>query len=466
MRRSLILLLALLGSTATTQEVHPRTSYDGRGRPSHIASSEADVPVATPRWRLDISGALRRENWSSEGGSFPDPYVLSDERRLFYIRGSKLHAVDAQTGEQLWTFVVVGQTRLEVGADHLLVMVGQGTVRALDARTGAVRWQRTYHAPEGVETFAVHGDLLVVIVGERFIAYELATGEERWRVRGLYGLTRDPHGTVHSASGSVVFLELGYHSLTSSPDVFGFNRATGERLWRVSSAFTPLAAVGDKVYLLEDDWLTDQNYPGRLNVTAVNLRSGDLLYKRVHHINKKSESVHNHPNPWDYDRVLVHKGVLYAEACRLYTGKPTNVARFALDGAGRPAFVKPGANVEWLAGPYQGKLFVLGRMGGKRRFLVGDVGGSSLAPIQFDDTYQVGAKPISRLDLIGNGLYVGHTDGRFYAVSVQTGRAFFRFRTDAKNFGPTHVIGNTLVVQAGDELLAFNLPSVAKRTLE
>lgn len=210
----------------------------------------------------------------------------------------------------------------------------------------------------------------------------------------------------------------------------------------------------------------NQNYPGRLKVDAFDLRSGKLLGRRVYHINKPSESVHNHPNPWDYGRVLVHKGVLYAEARRVYTGKPTNVARSLLDGAGRPTFVKPGANLEWLAGPYQGKLFVLERMGGKRRFLVGDVGGSSLAPIQFDDPYQIGVNSISRLDLIGNGLYVGHTDGWFYAVSVQTGRAFFRFRTDAKNFGPTHVVGNTLVIQAGDELLAFDLPRVAKRTLE
>ncbi len=46
------------------------------------------------------------------------------------------------------------------------------------------------------------------------------------RVRGLYGLTQNPHYTVHSASGNVVFLELGYHSLTSSPDVFAFDKTT------------------------------------------------------------------------------------------------------------------------------------------------------------------------------------------------------------------------------------------------
>lgn len=135
-----------------------------------------------------------------------------------------------------------------------------------------------------------------------------------------------------------------------------------------------------------------------------------------------------------------------------------NVARFALGGAGLPTFVKPGANLEWLAGPYRDKLFVLEHSGGTRRFLVGGLEGSSLSPIQFNDTYEVGANSISRLDLSGNGLYVGHTDGQFVAVDVQTGRAFFRLQTDTKNFGPTHVVGNTLVVQTENELLAFALP--------
>ncbi len=127
MRRSLILLLALLGGMATAQEMHPRTSYGGRGKPSqNVASFKADVPTATPRWRLDIRGALRQEPWSPEGGSFSDPYVLSGKQRLFYIRAGELRVVDVRTGRQLWAFGVVQGARLEVGADHLIV-VGRGT---------------------------------------------------------------------------------------------------------------------------------------------------------------------------------------------------------------------------------------------------------------------------------------------------------------------------------------------------
>ena len=115
------LLLVLLSMFAAAQgEVHPRTFYDGRGEPSQVAI-KTDVPTATPRWQLNIRGALRQETWSPERGSFSDPYVLSDERRLFYIRAGELHAVDAKTGRQVWAFPV-GKARLAVGADPLLVV--------------------------------------------------------------------------------------------------------------------------------------------------------------------------------------------------------------------------------------------------------------------------------------------------------------------------------------------------------
>ncbi len=136
----------LLGGMATAQE-HPRTFYGGRGRPSQGALNEPDVPAATPRWRLDIRGALRQETWSPERGSFSDPHVLSDARRLFYIREGKLHAVDARTGGQLWTYGVGKGARLEVGAGGLVIVAGRGSVPGLDARTDRVRWQHPYRAP-------------------------------------------------------------------------------------------------------------------------------------------------------------------------------------------------------------------------------------------------------------------------------------------------------------------------------
>lgn len=409
------------------------------------------MPAAQPLWRLDI--------WRYEAGaSSSNPDIVSDDARVYFVQQGLVKAIEAETGQQLWTFEVGKWVKLEVGVGYLIV-VRQEAVYVLDARTGVVRWRQTYRTPEGVETFFVHEDLLVIIVGERFIAYELATGQERWRVRGLYGLTRDPHHSALSASGSVIFLALSYHSLNSSPDVFAFDHVTGERLWKVWSHFNPLAVVNDKVYLLDDNRNMDI-YPGRFKVDVFSLRSGKPLGENVYNLNPVAElnNPSAYPHSWDYGRMRIYKDTLYIEAKKLKASE-ANIARFALGSKGtRPTFVKRGADLKWLAGPYNDRLFVLERKGRQRRFQVGKLGGASLAPVTFDGTYQIGSSPISRLDLSGNGLYVGHTDGQLYVVDMRTGSALFHFETQAKSFGPSHIVGDTLIIQAGNELLAFALP--------
>ena len=457
MRRVLILLL-FLSAVAAGQEVGPSTFYDGGGGPTRDNARDTGAPVSTPLWTLDLRGALRQETWSSETGLVSDPYIVSDSRRLFFVRAGKLRALDARTGKQLWAFGVTGSVQVEVSAGSL-VIVGRRTVYVLEPRTGRVRWSRSYRIP--VETFSVHRDLLSVIVGERLVVMDLVTGRERWRVRRLYGLTRDPHHAVTTLAGSALFLELGYYSLTSSPDVFAFDVKTGRQLWRVQSHFLPLSVADGKVYLPQDDVLTRQERPGRLTLNVFELRSGRRVGQHVYNLNGPDQTVYNTPDLWDYGRTAVGGSVLYLEARKL-SSRRTGLARFRLEDPASAAFVQPGARFTWLAGPYRGKLFVLERQGEKRRLLIGSLNAPAV-PVRWRGTDPSNTNPVSRLDLLGNGLYVGHTDGRFYAVDIQTGRTEFTSQTNTKNFGPTRVFRDTFVVQAGDELLAFRLPKALTR---
>ena len=49
----------------------------------------------------------------------------------------------------------------------------------------------------------------------------------------------------------------------------------------------------------------------------------------------------------------------------------------------------------------------------------------------------------------------------FYALDLRTGETVLKLELAASTFS-THVVGNTLVIQAGDELLAFALPKELK----
>jgi len=67
--------------------------------------------------------------------------------------------------------------------------------------------------------------------------------------------------------------------------------------------------------------------------------------------------------------------------------------------------------------------------------------------------------PISQLDLIGQGAFVGLTDGRFYIMNAATGKMAGKLITDARQFGATEVESGMAIVQAEHRIYAVALPS-------
>ena len=415
--------------------------YVGVSQASARAAAQ-QVSSLRPLWQLDI----RRNEPVKD---FLGERVVSDEARVFYLQGGEVRAVDAATGRQLWTYRIGKWAQLKYSSGWLLAVTYGGRVVALEPRTGRVRWQKTYRAPEGIETFTVQGDLLLVVVGERFIAYETATGRERWRVRGLYGLTRDPHHAVPSVSGSVVFLELGYHSLTSSSDLFAFDRATGKRLWKAFSHFTPLIVAGNKVYSLRDDYPMNLDYPGRSKVSIFDLRSGKQLGNRTYSVQTRATSYTN-------SEIAIGSDAIYVSGSG-------NLACFPLaapGGKAKPDFIRvPRSDVQWLAGPHNGT-FLLEWQG---VLWLAQQHRRPCTPIDLvNQGLSLGKGSLTRADRIGNRLYISLRNGTFYGVNLQTNRVSLKLTLQNGAFGPTHVIGGTLVVQARNELLAYSLPEALK----
>lgn len=113
-------LLALAFSCASAQS----------GR-AHSNAAMGKLPHAQPLWRLDVALNERR-------GRSPNPHVLSDDARVFYLQAGQLKAVDAETGRQLWTFQVGKEMQLKTSSGGLLAIT-RGEVYALEPATGQVR---------------------------------------------------------------------------------------------------------------------------------------------------------------------------------------------------------------------------------------------------------------------------------------------------------------------------------------
>lgn len=109
----------------------------------------------------------------------------------------------------------------------------------------------------------------------------------------------------------------------------------------------------------------------------------------------------------------------------------------------------------WLAGPFDGTFLLEWQ---RALWLVRQRQKNSCAPIKLlEQGRKLDSGTIARIKVTGNGMYLGLKNGTFYVINLQTGETVLRLEANA-TFSPSHVVGDTLIVQAGNELLAFALP--------
>jgi outer membrane protein assembly factor BamB len=124
---------------------------------------------------------------------------------------------------------------------RVYTMGGTGLVNALDARTGAAVWSRNAAADTEKETppwgFTssplVVGDVVIVAAAGRLIAYDAATGKQRWIGQSGGGGYSSPHPAVLDGV-SQVLLQRGARTISVAP-------ADGTPLWE--HTWVPSASI-------------------------------------------------------------------------------------------------------------------------------------------------------------------------------------------------------------------------------
>lgn len=150
---------------------------EGSGRDAYLRASPEDGQGG---WRYETKSPV-------VGG------VTVDEGRAYVGgRDGNVHAIDLETGEEIWTFAAPGRVETPPAvAEDLVVFVAEGfktgraAAYALDAQTGKEEWSLS---PEGVafgaSAVAVGDELAVFGLGDLEVhALELETGRERWSAR-------------------------------------------------------------------------------------------------------------------------------------------------------------------------------------------------------------------------------------------------------------------------------------------
>lgn len=207
----------------------------------------------------NLAGAL----WSVETGGpvRAGPVVVESVLYVGSLDGT-MRALDAKTGAAIWQFKAPKPVRAAVAVAGGRVFFGSDDQHfyALDARTGEVAWKYRGRAASATAPAVAYG---LVFAGFGYgwngllVGLDPATGAEKWRYR-LDGINTLPSGV--SMDGERVYAPAGDIS------VFAADLRTEYRVWRNSGTPTraSMPVVGDTVY-----------YTAQGRVVAINRRTGE-----------------------------------------------------------------------------------------------------------------------------------------------------------------------------------------------
>jgi outer membrane protein assembly factor BamB/dienelactone hydrolase len=212
---------------------------DGR---AYIGSRDGTV------YAVDL--ATHEAVWQYQTDSWLIWSIAAEDGRLFIATDAHLHALDAETGAELWSAdngtywnaPLVDNGRVYAGS-------GDNYFYAFNAATGETVWRfQASDAPWSPPALA-NGLIYVGNVNQTYYALDAETGEERWQFAAADWAVTDP-----AVAGNVVYLGEGNHDRREQPSyLYALDATTGEELWRFQATTRLLTApmpADHAVYIL------------------------------------------------------------------------------------------------------------------------------------------------------------------------------------------------------------------------
>jgi outer membrane protein assembly factor BamB len=222
---------------------------------------------------------------SSDGEIVAAP-VIENGRVFAMDAESKITALDAGTGKELWTFdpkprgskaTTFGGGLAALG-DQLFVTTGYAEVLALRAQTGKVIWRRQVPSPVHSPPTVADGRVYVVTIENELHVLSTTDGHLLWTHNGL----PEPAGLLGGASPAVEgeIAVVAY----SSGEIFALSVENGRALWNDSlasaqslDALTALADIRGRP-IIDHGMVIAVSHSGRM--VAIDLRSGDRVWEQ------------------------------------------------------------------------------------------------------------------------------------------------------------------------------------------
>ena len=209
--------------------------------------------------------------WDASNGDFlwrsfttwADSVLAVFDGVLYAKSRNRLQALDASTGEGLWSYQDVGGKYLSPMVSHGMLYFGtvRGTVSALDAATGELQWSYDTESKGASPSIVVDGTVHVRSDSGQLYALDAETGELVWRydvAEGELSASTVANGVVYVGS------EAGR--------LYALDAATGELRWQYETGgpgyYSPVVSDG-VVYVGSGDE----------HLYALDAQTGELLWR-------------------------------------------------------------------------------------------------------------------------------------------------------------------------------------------
>lgn len=398
-------------------------------QPAPPLSYQGPVPAAASVRQVRLAWTLAVDRATSG-----DPAALVAGSRALIKVGGALQARDLATGKLVWQ--VTNPGRLLAAHSAGVLTEYAGTLISRRPSDGRVMWQTPL---SGVRDVRAQGDTLYVTAGRGALALNAATGKVRWRYA-------DSELTAFGGSAMGVVWWRVSKGEPHFPAVVALDAGTGRRLYDLHSTLGPLAVQGD-LALFKD--FGARGPDDRAVWQWVELRSGrtarTVTVQADFRCPDSQMSQHS-------DDGFYAAGFFYLnDRC----GARLN--QFAA-GPGPENDKKPQPALRTFRTPDDGRyrlgpvgefLLFEGRSGELRLIPAAGRSGVNMNGVEMPTGTGLalpGAGPVSRLDAVGDVVYVGRVGGDFLAYDVARKKALYAARLPWRGFGPTLRSGSYAVL--------------------
>ncbi|WP_037288541.1 PQQ-binding-like beta-propeller repeat protein [Saccharibacillus sacchari] len=430
-RSSAILISAgLLFSLAPISAAAPATSYVN----PIIHSSESEtISELKPVWSVNTFT------------SNPGISAVISGNLVVYPAKNNLEAANAATGKKVWTAAFIPASELITGNGTLYFVDSKGMLVGLNAKTGKALWKtKTGFAAQtdGFTAKLVNGTLY--IGGPRELqAYNPATGKRLWKQS-----TESEYGgpSVQGVYDGVLVTSAVVSGALTVDFYNGYDPKTGKELWVLGGSHGPvLHYQKGHIYMREQSLTGNMDHAAILDKVNVKTGKTTATYKYV----EVEDGLYQSAQQIVIDQENVYIAMPRYEKGRL-EGFSSALYRFKLDQ--QPDNTQPALyedRGDFLAGPYLNRFFV------QKGLELQSV------PIngKMSQSYAMSDNPVSRLDLKGNGAYVGLSDGQLYLIDIASGKTLGVVRAGGRTYGETLLAGNMAIVQAENKLIVIKRPA-------